>query len=65
MLIIPMIFPRVSPRFAHGLGVGHDPNETRSEFFTQLALGLHKDRLIDRLVRHPPLWLPGMILRNR
>src|SRR5258706_5618455 len=29
--------------------------QTRGELFAQLTPALHKDRLIDRLVRHPPL----------
>ena len=35
--------------------------QARCQFFAQLTLGLHEDRLIDRLVRHPPLWLVEML----
>ena len=35
--------------------------QARGEFFAQLTFGLDEDRLVDRLMRHPPLWLVGMV----
>ena len=36
--------------------------QARGELLSQLALGLDEDRLVDGLVRHPPLWLVGVLL---
>src|SRR5579864_8871261 len=36
--------------------------QARGELLSQLALRLDEDRLVDGLVRHPPLWLVGVLL---
>ena len=57
--------PRRSSSPTAGCGpagvAGPARTQARCQFFAQLTFGLHEDRLIDRLVRHPPLWLVGMI----
>src|ERR1019366_6401966 len=36
--------------------------QARGELLAQLAFGLDEDGLVDGLVRHPPLWLVGVLL---
>ena len=35
--------------------------QATGQFLAELGLRLHVDRLIDRLVRHPPVWIVGML----
>ena len=56
MLTIPTIC-RDSVLRGLGLALFRGRTQAAREFFAELALGLHVDGLVDRLVRHPPLWL--------
>ena len=61
MLTIPTIFEPRLRAAALRAAPGPPGTQARRQLLAQLTFGLHEDRLVDRLVRHPPLWLVGMI----
>ena len=58
---MPTIFEPDATVTALWLALGAPGAQTSGEFFAELALGLHEDGLVDRFMRHPPLWLIGVV----
>ena len=52
---------RIRFRPAPGTATSPPRAQAGGQLLAQLAPGLHEHRLVDGLVRHPPLWFVGMV----